>query len=119
MIDPKAHVWSRDREHLAKHCIRCGVPLIPHNPGAYSNADLESLREREDCSYDSSFEHQDSISMAVASVLSIHAKTPARYYGTDLNPDRQYDCQGCGEGRAWPCSTVYVIHKHAGHIFNS
>lgn len=46
---------------------------------------------------------------ALKSVLFRHRPEPARYYGTDLNPDQEFDCRGCGEGRAYPCGTVRDI----------
>ncbi|UTM47068.1 hypothetical protein [Glutamicibacter mysorens] len=42
-------------------------------------------------------------------VRALHSPEPARYYGTDLNPNRQHDCAGCGEGWAWPCGTIRAL----------
>lgn len=55
--------------------------------------------------------HEDAPNMAAAltAVLDRHKKEPARYYGTDLNPHNEFDCQGCGEGKSWPCPTVARI----------
>lgn len=47
----------------------------------------------------------------VESVLNRHRPVTARYYKTDLNPDREFDCEGCGEGTAYPCPTVRGIEK--------
>lgn len=42
-------------------------------------------------------------------VLAIHRPEPARYYGTDLNPNNEFDCAGCGEGKPWPCRTARAV----------
>jgi len=46
---------------------------------------------------------------AVARVREKHSPVPARYYGTDLNPHREFDCNGCGEGWPWPCSNIRAV----------
>ncbi|MGQ3384505.1 hypothetical protein [Glutamicibacter sp. TV12E] len=46
---------------------------------------------------------------AVARVREKHSPVPARYYGTDLNPHRKFDCDGCGEGSPWPCSNIRAL----------
>lgn len=46
---------------------------------------------------------------AVQRVREMHKPTPARYYGTDLNPQRRNDCAACGEGTAWPCATIRTL----------
>lgn len=42
-------------------------------------------------------------------VRELHSKEPARYYGTDLNPNNEFDCSCCGEGRPWPCATIRTL----------
>lgn len=51
----------------------------------------------------------DRAEAALERVKVLHRKEPARYYESDLNPNRRYDCLGCGEGRAWPCPTIRAI----------
>lgn len=52
---------------------------------------------------------RDAALSTIAKVEALHQRVPARYFGTDLNPSRQYDCRCCGEGRAWPCPTIRAL----------
>ncbi|UOQ60366.1 hypothetical protein MUN76_15255 [Leucobacter rhizosphaerae] len=46
---------------------------------------------------------------SIERVKALHRSVPARYFGTDLNPSRQFDCWCCGEGKKWPCPTIRAL----------
>ena len=78
-------------------------------PDDYGRANLEYIATFDPPTVLALLSRLEQAEQAVARVRAKHSPVPARYYGTDLNPHRKYDCDGCGEGRPWPCSNIRAL----------